>query len=111
MSSSCPRLTLHPCTTNHSSCTVKSRLVSSLVSDLPPPETLSVSFVTSRSGYASNVFRVECKHSGSYVVLKIYPLVNQPGKDMRKYQIYREVQIYRDVQIFREVQIYREVQI
>ncbi|GFH26233.1 protein kinase domain-containing protein, partial [Haematococcus lacustris] len=44
------------------------------------------------TGYASTVFKAQCKRSGEVVVLKVYTL---PAVcDLYKYQIYREVHVH-----------------
>ncbi len=48
------------------------------------------------TGYASTVFKAQCKRSGETVVLKIYTLA--AVCDLYKYQIYREVRVHASLQ-------------
>lgn len=60
------------------------------------------------TGYASTVFKAQCKRSGETVVLKIYTLA--AVCDLYKYQIYREVRVHASLQHENIVHLYAAFQ-
>ncbi|GFH05921.1 protein kinase domain-containing protein, partial [Haematococcus lacustris] len=60
------------------------------------------------TGYASTVFKAQCKRSGEVVVLKIYTLASVC--DLYKYQIYREVNVHAQLRHSNIVHLYAAFQ-